>query len=104
MAFRYPDGVNFRNAIYWAGNGLNGPLGPPGTYTVRLTAGSSNPQSVTAKVLPPARSTATEADLVEKFKLLTKIRDTVSSANNAVRTVRNVRYQVDSLQIGRAHV
>jgi len=98
IALRYPDGVNFRNAIYWAGNGLNGPVGPPGTYTVRLTAGTNAPQTVTAKVLPPPRSTATEADLQEKFNLLIKIRDTVSAANNAVRTIRNVRYQMDSLR------
>jgi hypothetical protein len=98
LSLRYPDGVNFRNAIYWAGNGLNGPMGAPGTYTVRFSAGVNPVQTAPVKVVPPPRSTATEADLVEKFKLLTKIRDTVSAANNAVRTVRNVRYQVDSLR------
>ncbi len=35
---------------------------------------------------------------MEKFNFLTRIRDTVTAANNAVRTIRNVRYQVDSLR------
>ena len=98
IALRYPDGVNFRGAIYWSGNGLNGPAGPPGTYTVRLTAGTNAPVTATVRVLPPPRTGATESDLIEKFNLLIKIRDTASAANNAVRTIRNVRYQVDSLR------
>jgi hypothetical protein len=44
------------------------------------------------------RSQATDADLVEQFNFLMRIRDTVSAANKAVRTVRNARYQVDSLR------
>ena len=40
------------------------------------------------------RSTATQADLEEQFKLLIQIRDAVSAANNGVRTIRNVKAQV----------
>jgi hypothetical protein len=98
MSLRYPDGVNFRGAIYWAGNGLNGPVGPPGAYTVRMTAGSQPAQSQPVRVLKDPKTSATDADLVEKFAFLMRIRDTVSAANNAVRTIRNVRYQIDSLR------
>ena len=41
------------------------------------------------------RSTSTLADYQEQFRFLIRVRDTVSAANNAVRTVRNVRFQVD---------
>lgn len=97
MSLQYPDGMNFRDAIYWAGNGLNGPLGPPGTYTIRMTVADGAPQTQTVRVLKDPRSKATEADLVEKFNFLMRIRDTVSSANKAVRTIRNARDQVDSI-------
>lgn len=98
LSLRYPDGVNFRGAIYWAGNGLNGPVAPPGSYTVRMTAGAAAPQSQRFRLQKDPRSTATDADLVEQFNFLIRIRDTVSAANNGVRTIRNARYQVDSLK------
>jgi photosystem II stability/assembly factor-like uncharacterized protein len=98
MSLRYPDGMNFQNAIYWAGNGLNGPLGPPGTYSIRMTVADKAPQTVTARVVKDPRTEASEADLVEQFNFLVRIRDTVSAANKAVRTIRNARYQVDSIK------
>jgi hypothetical protein len=59
-----------------------------------MTAGS---ETVTQpiRVLKDPRSTATDADLQAQFQLLIQIRDKVSEANNAVRTVRNMRWQVD---------
>ena len=98
LSLRYPDGVNFRNAIYWSGNGLNGPNGPPGTYTVRMTVGSGKPQTQTVKVMKDPRTVATDADVTEQFNFLIRIRDTVSAANNAVRTIRNVRYQMNDVK------
>ena len=35
---RYPDAVRFEGMIMWAA-GTTGPVAPPGTYSVRLTAG-----------------------------------------------------------------
>ncbi|HVZ50098.1 MAG TPA: glycosyl hydrolase, partial [Gemmatimonadaceae bacterium] len=98
LPLRYPDGMNFQNAIYWGGNGLNGPLGPPGNYTVRMTVGDAKPLVQPVRVRKDPRTTATEADLVEKFNFLMRIRDTVSAANKAVRTIRNARDQVDSIR------
>src|SRR5688572_21921839 len=89
---RYPDAVRFENIIMWAAN-TNGPVAPPGTYSVRLKVdGATQTQSFVVKKDP--RSEATLAELQEQFRFLTRIRDTVSAANNAVRTVRNVRWQV----------
>jgi hypothetical protein len=89
---RYPDAVRFENLIMWAAN-VNGPVAPPGTYSVRMKVdGATQAQTFVVKKDP--RSDATLADLQEQFRLLTRIRDTVSAANSAVRTVRNVRWQV----------
>jgi hypothetical protein len=96
LSLRYPDGVNFRGAIYWSGNGLNGPIGGPGDYTVRLTVGSDAPQTQTVHVHKSAATRDAESDVIEQVNFLLRIRDTVSAANNAVRTIRNVRYQLDS--------
>ena len=90
---RYPDAVRFENLIMWAAN-TTGPIAPPGTYQVRLrVGGETQAQSFVVKKDP--RSTSTLADYQEQFRFLMKVRDTVSAANNAVRTVRNVRFQVD---------
>ncbi len=98
LSLRYPDGVNFRGAIYWGGNGLNGPVGAPGEYTVRMTVGSEAPQTQTVHVRKGATTMAPEADVAEQVAFLLRIRDTVSAANNAVRTIRNLRSQIDSMR------
>jgi photosystem II stability/assembly factor-like uncharacterized protein len=90
---RYPDAVRFENLIMWAAS-TTGPVAPPGSYSVRLSAGGEV-QSHALRVRKDPRSTATDADLQEQFRLLIAIRDKLSEANNAVRTVRNMRYQVD---------
>jgi photosystem II stability/assembly factor-like uncharacterized protein len=90
---RYPDAVGFTNLIMWAGS-VVGPVAPPGTYSVRMTVGNDT-QTHPIRVLKDPRSTATDADLQEQFRLLIQIRDKVSEANNAVRTVRNMRWQVE---------
>lgn len=90
---RYPDAVGFTGLIMWAAS-TAGPVAPPGTYAVRLTVGSEV-QTQSFKVLKDPRSTASDADLQEQFRLLIAIRDKVSEANNAVRTVRNMRWQVE---------
>jgi hypothetical protein len=90
---RYPDAVRFENLIMWAAN-TTGPVAPPGTYQVRMkVGGDTETQSFVVKKDP--RSTSTLADYQEQFRFLITVRDTVSAANNAVRTVRNVRFQVD---------
>ncbi len=90
---RYPDAVTFTNLIMWAG-GTDGPIAVPGTYAVRLTAnGRSQTESFVLQKDP--RVHATQADLTEQFALLIKVRDRLSAANNAVRTIRNVEWQMD---------
>lgn len=90
---RYPDAVRFQNMIMWAGT-VEGPIAPPGTYRVRMKVNDGNAQTQTFAVKKDPRSDATQADIDAQFKLLIAIRDKVSEANNAIRTVRNMRYQV----------
>ena len=90
---RYPDASSFRGMIMWAGS-VRGPLAPAGTYSVRLTVGEQAPQVASFKLLNDPRSTATEADLVAQFEFLMKVRDRTSQANDAVKTIRNVRAQL----------
>jgi len=80
--------------VLWGG-GVGGPLAAPGTYTVRMTVGDRPPQTQTFVVKKDPRSDATNADLVAQHEFLIRIRDQVTRANDAVRTIRNVKYQLD---------
>jgi photosystem II stability/assembly factor-like uncharacterized protein len=89
---RYPDATSFDGMIFWAG-GTNGPQAPPGTYSVRMLVDGQASETRTFRVLKDPRAPATLADLQEQFALLVKIRDRTSAANDAVRTIRNVKVQ-----------
>ena len=96
---RYPAPSAFRGMILWAA-GVFGPQAPPGTYTVRLTVGDQT-QTVPLKLLKDPRSDATQADLDEQFAFLITIRDKTSQANDAVKTIRNVKSEL-SQRVARA--
>jgi photosystem II stability/assembly factor-like uncharacterized protein len=91
---RYPDASSFQGMILWAG-GVQGPIAPPGRYTVRVSAGSSKPMTETFVLKRDPRSRATDADLVAQHQLEIKVRDRVSEANDAVKRVRSVKRQLD---------
>ena len=91
---RMPDPASFKGMVLWAGN----PVGPrvvPGRYGVRLTA-NGHAQTQWFVLRPDPRSTATQSDLAAQFALLTHIADTISAANNAVKTIRSVRAQLEA--------
>ena len=89
---RYPDAARFDGMIMWSGS-VTGPMAPPGTYSVRMTANNVT-QTHPFKLKRDPRSDATDADLQAQFKMLLAIRDRTTDANMAVRTVRNMRWQV----------
>jgi len=91
---QYPDASSFNGMILWSG-GTSGPQAAPGKYTVRLTAGSSAPISKTFVVKKDPQSKATNADIAEQTRFALEIRDQVSAANDAVKTIRNVKHQLD---------
>jgi len=90
---RYPDASRFEGLIMWAGS-TTGPVAPPGTYSVRMAVNGGAPATQTFRVLKDPRSSATLADLQEQFRYLIAVRDRLSAANDAVKKVRNVRWQV----------
>jgi photosystem II stability/assembly factor-like uncharacterized protein len=85
--------VGFTGLIMWAA-GTAGPVIPPGSYTVRLTVGDLPPQTQTFQVRADPRAGASQADLDEQYAFLLRIRDKSDEANNAVRTIRNVKAQL----------
>jgi photosystem II stability/assembly factor-like uncharacterized protein len=89
---RYPDASTFENIIMWSA-GTQGPVAPPGTYTVRLRAGTDT-QTTTFRLLKDPRSKATQAELDEQFAFLMRVRDETTKANDAVKLVRSVRSQL----------
>jgi hypothetical protein len=89
---RYPDATVFENMILWAG-GTSGPVVLPGTYSVRLNVGGQRYTQPLVVVRDP-RVTASDADLREQFEFLMRIRDKTSQANDAVRTIRNIKAQL----------
>ena len=91
---RYPDAAAFPGIILWAGS-LRGPIAPAGTYRVQLSVGDGAAQLAEFKLLNDPRTSATAAELVAHYEFLMQVRDKTSEANNAVRTIRNVRAQVE---------
>lgn len=76
----------------WAAN-TQGPVAPPGTYSVRINvAGQSPSQPFT--VMKDPRSTATQADLEQQFAFLIAVRDKTTQANDAVKKIRSVKSQL----------
>lgn len=91
---RESDASRFDGMIFWAA-GTTGPIILPGTYTVRLVVDGATAQEATLLVKKDPRSDATPADLVAQYQLLMQIRDRTTDANDAVRTVRWVRAQLN---------
>jgi photosystem II stability/assembly factor-like uncharacterized protein len=90
---RYPGATSFPGMILWGGN-VQGPLGAPGTYQVRLTAdGRSQTQSFRIR-RHPLHAGVTDADLQAQFDLAIQIRDKTTEANNAVIQIRRIKTDV----------
>ena len=91
---RHENAKTFRDMITWAGSG-NGPAMAPGTYTVKMTAGSSAPITHSFVLKPDPRSPATEADLVEQVRLALQVRDRITEANQGVIESRHIKRELD---------
>jgi photosystem II stability/assembly factor-like uncharacterized protein len=92
---RYPDATRFPGMILWAGE-TRGPRAAPGTYQARLTVdGKTLTQSFDVK--PDPRVETTPAEYAKQFELLTKIRDKLTEAHQAIIQIRDVRKQMDEI-------
>src|SRR5690606_21846985 len=76
------------------GASLQGPLVPPGTYTVELAVGDQVAREP-FNVYRDSFSDTPEEDMRAQFSVLLHIRDTLSEANSAVNRMRRVRGQLD---------
>ena len=91
---RYEGSVVFPGMIMWAATPQRGPVAPPGTYSVRVTAnGQTKTESFTVGI-DPRLTDVTDAHLQEQFTFAKQIRDKVSEANSAVIQVRSIRDQL----------
>jgi hypothetical protein len=90
---RYPDASTFDGIIMWAGS-VQGPTAPPGTYSVRMIVDGAPVGTEQFVLKKDPRTNATPADLAAQFAFLTQVRDQLSQANDAVKTIRYVRAQL----------
>jgi hypothetical protein len=92
---RYPDASSFQGMILWAAS-TQGPMAPPGTYSVRLSVNGKPLSTESFKLLPDPRARGvTSADYAEQFALLRRIRDRFSETNDAVKTIRYVKRELE---------
>lgn len=85
--------VGFPGMILW-GAGLNGPVVPPGTYSLRLTVDG---QPMTAPLVVrrnPLIADVSDSDLHKQYAFGRQVRDKATEANEAVMAIRRVKAQV----------
>jgi photosystem II stability/assembly factor-like uncharacterized protein len=90
---QYPDASTFQGMILWQGS-TSGPAVAPGTYTVRVTTSNGASLAEKFEVRKDALTKATNADLAEQSRFGLELRDRVTAANDAVKTIRNVSRQL----------
>lgn len=76
-----------------AGNPIDGPLAPTGTYTVRLTVDGQS-MTTALKVLPDPRVQVSESDLKAQVAFALAVRDDISRLARLDRNLRMVREQL----------
>jgi hypothetical protein len=91
---RYKGATDFPGMIMWAAS-TRGPVAPPGTYQVRITAdGQTETQPFAIKRETHILADVTDADLQQQFDLAMQISQKTSEANEAVLMVRGIRPQI----------
>ena len=72
---------------------IQGPIVPPGTYQVILTAGDKS-QTQSFDVISDPRVTTSASDFAEQFELMVDVRDKLSEVHNTINALRSTRKQV----------
>ena len=95
---RYKGATDFPGLIMWAAN-TAGPIAPPGSYQVRVTAdGQTETQPFVIAREPHLLADVTDADLQKQFDLAMQVSRKTSAANEAVLLVRGIRPQIEERQ------
>ncbi len=92
---RYPGATTFDGMIIWSARPQQGPKAPLGNYKVRLKVGDMEQIHDFAITMDPNLKGITAEDLQEQFELATKIKNSTSSANEAVIRIRSIRKQLN---------
>ncbi len=93
---RYPAPSAFRGMILWAAGAGAGPMAPPGGYQVRLAVNGRTVATQSFRLLPDPRvKGVTLADYNEQFRFLRRVAGRFGDANDAVKTIRFVRGEVE---------
>jgi len=90
---RYPPARRLKNTLIDEGT-LDGPVAPPGSYTVRLIAGRDTLVRRFAVVADP-RARSTTADLVRQFELAGRVRDRITEAADGALRIEDIQSQLD---------
>jgi photosystem II stability/assembly factor-like uncharacterized protein len=92
---RYPGPITFPGIVLRYANPGQGPIAPPGEYTVRLIAnGITSDRPLTVR-RDPRLTDVTDADLQSQFQLAMRIRDETARAHGAIVEIRSIREQVN---------
>ena len=92
---RYEKADDFDGLLMWWGT-LNGPVAPPGNYTVELALDRDTLVS-SFEVLMDPRAECTREDRILQFEFLKSIRDKVDETHDAIRHMRSVKSQSSGL-------
>ncbi|MCP2043746.1 glycosyl hydrolase [Pontibacter sp. HSC-36F09] len=93
---RYPEASKFDGIILWGG-GLQGPKAIPGTYKAKLTVNKES-QETDFTILPDPRTQATPEDRAAQFTFLTEVRDKLTETHDAIKDIRTMRAQLNTLK------
>ena len=92
---RYPKPETIKGSVMSLSN-TSGPMAPPGSYQVRLTAGDWT-QTRPFEVRKDPRWEATADDLKAQFDLTFAVRDKLTETHDAIRKIRSVREQLKGI-------
>ncbi|HZQ18184.1 MAG TPA: hypothetical protein VFA90_05640 [Terriglobales bacterium] len=93
---RYDSPAEIPGAFY-TGNGPEGPIVLPGTYTLKLTVAGKS-QTVPAEIKLDPRVQVSDSDLQKQFELQMKVRDDIEALHITVNQIRGVRSQLEPIK------
>ena len=85
--------ASFPGMILW-GASTNGPVVPPGRYTIRLTADGQTLTSPAVVARNPRLADVSDADMRAQYAFSKKVRDKANEANESVIGIRRVKAQL----------